>query len=129
MEPRRAHANERFYIEIAFESPLPDGAVPLAEFAGPLGPGGPALTFWTLTAALIDASDRSRLRLIGKVPTEAPAGIYRVTHIEIRWSADMPLSWTTVGVPLDTLEGDVLINVEPATGVTQPPIPALRSAG
>src|SRR5580704_156015 len=42
--PRHFHANERFFIEVAFETPLPEGAVPAAEFAGPLGPGGPALT-------------------------------------------------------------------------------------
>jgi hypothetical protein len=129
MEPRRAHANERFFIEVTFESPLPDGAVPLAEFAGPIGPGGPAMTFWTSTAALPDATDRSCVRLIGKVPTEAPTGLYRVTHLEIRWSAEMPLSWTPVQVPLATLGGDVLIRVEAATGLTQPSIPPLRSAG
>jgi hypothetical protein len=128
MEPRLAHANERFFIEVTFESPLPEGAIPLAEFAGPIGPGGPALTFWTSSAALLDAG-RSRVRLIGKVPTEAPAGLYRVTHIEVRWSAEMPLSWTPVPVPIDELGADVLIRVEEAAGLAQPTIPRLQSAG
>jgi hypothetical protein len=129
MEPRRAHANERFFIELAFESPLPEGAIPLAELAGPLGPGGPALTFWTSNATLIDAPDRSRVRVGGKVPQDAPPGLYRVTHIEIRWSPEMPLSWLPVPVPLDTLGGDVHLAVDPPAALTQPSIPPLRSAG
>jgi hypothetical protein len=127
MEPRRAHANERFVLDLTFDAPLPEGAIPLAELAGPIGPGGPALTFRTSNAALIDG-DRSRIRLSGKVPMEAPPGLYRVTQLEVRWAADMPLSWTPVPVPLGTL-GDVHIAVEPAAPQVQPAIPTLRSAG
>ena len=86
--PRHFHANERFFIEISFEEPLPEGAIPLAEFAGPIGPGGPALTFWTATSGPAEnaEADRRRVRLIGKVPAEAPPGMYRVTHVEVRWT-------------------------------------------
>jgi hypothetical protein len=129
--PRHFHANERFYIEIAFEAALPEGAVPLGEFAGPLGPGGPALTFWTSSAGPAEnaAGDRSRVRLIGKIPEEAPAGMYRLTHLEVRWAADMPLSWEAVGVPLKHLGGDVLISVDVAQAASQPAIPRVVAAG
>ncbi len=129
MPPRRAHAKERFFIEATFESPLPDGAIPLAEFAGPIGPGGPALTFWTSSAIPADGSDRSRLRLVGQVPEEAPPGLYRVTHLEVRWAPDMPLSWTPAPVPLDTLGAEVLIEVETSVARTQPAIPRITGAG
>ena len=129
--PRHFHANERFFIEIAFEEPLPEGALPLAEFAGPIGPGGPALTFWTFSAGPVEnaANDRSRVRLVGKIPEEAPAGMYRVTHLEVRWAADMPLSWEAVGVPLKHLGGDVLISVDVPQARSQPPIPKVVAAG
>jgi hypothetical protein len=129
--PRHFHANERFFIEIAFEEPLPEGALPLAEFAGPIGPGGPALTFWTTSAGPVDSasSDRSRVRLVGKIPEEAPAGMYRVTHLEVRWAADMPLSWEAVGVPLKHLGGDVLISVDVPQARSQPAIPKVLAAG
>jgi hypothetical protein len=129
--PRHFHANERFYIEIAFEAALPEGAVPLGEFAGPLGPGGPALTFWTSSAGPAEnaAGDRSRVRLIGKIPEEAPAGMYRLTHLEVRWAADMPLSWEAVSVPLKHLGGDVLISVDVAQAASQPAIPRVVAAG
>ena len=129
--PRHFHANERFFIEIRFEEPLPEGAVPLAEFAGPLGPGGPALTFWTSSSGPAEnaAGDRSRVRLIGKIPEEAPPGMYSVTHLEIRWTAQMPLSWEAVSVPLNQLGGDVLISVDVAAARSQPPIPRVVAAG
>jgi len=129
--PRHFHANERFFIEIAFEEPLPEGAVPLAEFAGPIGPGGPALTFWSNSAGPAEnaVGDRSRVRLIGKIPEEAPPGMYRVTHLEVRWAANMPLSWEAVGVPLKHLGGDVLISVDVAAAASQPPIPRVVAAG
>jgi hypothetical protein len=129
--PRHFHANERFFIEIRFEEPLPEGAIPLAEFAGPLGPGGPALTFWTSSAGPAEnaVGDRSRVRLVGKIPEEAPPGMYRVTHLEVRWAAEMPLSWEAVGVPLKHLGGDVLISVDVAAGRSQPPIPRVVAAG
>jgi hypothetical protein len=129
MQPRRAHAKERFFIEATFESPLPDGGIPLAEFAGPVGPGGPALTFWTSSAGPIEAADRRRMRLVGQVPEEAPPGLYRVTHLEVRWSADMPLSWEPARVPLDAVSGDIVIQVEPSAARSQPPIPRLIDAG
>ena len=129
--PRHFHANERFFIEIAFEESLPDGAVPLAEFAGPLGPGGPALTFWTFSAGPVEdgAADRRRVRLVGKIPEEAPAGMYRVTHLEVRWAAEMPLSWEAVGVPIKHLGGDVLISVDVPQARSQPAIPRVVAAG
>jgi len=129
--PRHFHANERFFIEISFEAPLPEGAIPLAEFAGPLGPGGPALTFWTSTAGPVEgaAGDRTRVRLVGKVPEEAPPGMYRVTHLEVRWAAEMPLSWEAVAVPLKHLGGDVLISIDEALARSQPAIPRVVAAG
>ncbi len=129
--PRHFHANERFFIEIAFEDALPEGAVPLAEFAGPIGPGGPALTFWTSSAAQAEdgPGDRRRMRLIGKIPEEAPPGLYRVTHLEVRWMAEMPLSWEAVEVPLKHLAGDVLISVDVPQARSQPPIPRVVAAG
>jgi hypothetical protein len=129
MQPRRAHAKERFFIDVTFESPLPEGAIPLAEFAGPIGPGGPALTFWTSSAGPATDGDRSRIRLVGQVPEEAPPGRYRVTHMEVRWAADMPLSWVPAPVVLDALDGDVLIEVEPPVARTQPEIPRIVDAG
>jgi hypothetical protein len=129
MQPRRAHAKERFFIEATFESPLPEGAIPLAEFAGPIGPGGPALTFWTTTTGAAETADPRRVRLIGKVPEEAPPGLYRVTHLEVRWTAEMPLSWETAKVPLDAVGGDIVIQVEPTATLSQPPIPRLIDAG
>jgi hypothetical protein len=129
--PRHFHANERFFIEISFEEPLPEGAIPLAEFAGPIGPGGPALTFWTSTAGPAEnaAGDRSRVRLVGKVPEEAPPGMYRVTHLEVRWAAEMPLSWEAVAVPLKHLGGDVIIAIDEALARSQPAIPRVLAAG
>jgi hypothetical protein len=128
--PRHFHANERFFIDVAFEEPLPEGAVPLAEFAGPLGPGGPALTFWTFSAGSADnAGDRKRMRLVGKIPEEAPPGMYRVTHLEVRWGAEMPLSWEAVPVPLRHLGADVLISVDVPQARSQPPIPRVVAAG
>ena len=129
--PRHFHANERFFIEIRFEEALPEGAVPLAEFAGPIGPGGPALTFWTSTAGPAEnaAGDRSRVRVIGKVPEEAPPGIYRITHLEVRWAAEMPLSWEAVAVPLKHLGGDVIIAIDEALARSQPAIPRVLAAG
>jgi len=129
MQPRLAHPKERFFIEATFEAPLPEGAVPLAEFAGPIGPGGPALTFWTSSAGPAAGSDRSRMRLVGQVPEEAPPGLYRVTHLEVRWTAEMPLSWEPARVPLDALGEDVLIQVEAAATKSQPHIPRLIAAG
>lgn len=130
-QPRHFHANERFFIEIAFDAPLPEGAIPLAEFAGPLGPGGPALTFWTSTAgpAGSDAGTHCQVRLVGKIPEEAPPGMYRLTHLEVRWAAEMPLSWEAVGVPLKHLGGDVLISVDVPAARSQPPIPRVVAAG
>lgn len=129
--PRHFHANERFFIEIAFEEPLPEGAVPLAEFAGPLGPGGPALTFWTSSAGPAEnaPADRSCVRLVGKIPEEAPAGMYRMTHLEVRWTAEMPLSWEAVSVPLKHLGADVLISVDVPQARSQPSIPRVVAAG
>jgi hypothetical protein len=129
MQPRLAHTKERFFIEARFETPLPEGALLLAEFAGPIGPGGPALTFWTSTSGPAAGTDRSTMRLIGQVPEEAPPGLYRVTHLEVRWSADMPLSWEPAKVPLDALGADVLIQVEASVTRSQPPIPRLIAAG
>jgi hypothetical protein len=128
-QPRHFHANERFFVEMTFESPLPEGAVPLAEMSGPIGPGGPALTFWTTTAAEIDGSRRTRMRLIGKIPEEAPPGLYRIMHCEVRWTADMPLSWVPVVVPLGGLGGDVLISVDVPAERSQPEIPRVTAAG
>ena len=129
--PRHFHANERFFIEIAFEEPLPEGALPLAEFAGPIGPGGPALTFWTSSSASGEqaADDRKRVRLIGKVPADAPPGLYRVTHLEVRWTLDMPLSWEPVAVPIAHLGSDVLVSIDEAAALSQPPIPRVVGAG
>jgi hypothetical protein len=129
--PRHFHANERFFVEISFEAPLPEGAVPLAEFAGPIGPGGPALTFWTTSAGPAEnaAGDRSRVRLVGKVPEEAPPGMYRMTHLEVRWAADMPLSWEAVAVPLKHLGSEVIISIDEALARSQPPIPRVVAAG
>jgi hypothetical protein len=130
--PRHFHANERFFIEITFEAPLPEGAVPLAEFAGPIGPGGPALTFWTYQAGPgeTDPGDRRCVRLTGKVPADAPSGLYRVTHLEVRWAAEMPLSWEPVVVPLHQhLGGDVVISVDEALARSQPAIPRVVEAG
>jgi hypothetical protein len=129
--PRHFHANERFFIEISFEEPLPEGAVPVAEFAGPIGPGGPALTFWTTSTGSAEGAegDRSRVRLIGKVPEEAPAGMYRVTHLEVRWAAEMPLSWVAAAVPLKHLGGDVIISIDEALARSQPAIPRVVAAG
>jgi hypothetical protein len=129
MQPRLAHAKERFFIEAMFEASLPEGAILLAEFAGPIGPGGPVLTFWTSSSSPADGADRSRMRLVGQVPEEAPTGLYRVTHLEVRWTADMPLSWEPAKVPLDALGADVLIRVEASAARTQPPIPRLIAAG
>jgi hypothetical protein len=129
--PRHFHANERFFIEIAFEEALPEGAIPLAEFAGPIGPGGPALTFWTSSSGPAEnaAEDRRRVRLIGKVPEEAPPGMYRVTHVEVRWTDEMPLSWVSVPVPIKHLGGDVLVSIDEALARSQPPIPRVVEAG
>lgn len=129
--PRHFHANERFYIEISFEEPLPEGAIPLAEFAGPIGPGGPALTFWTATSGPAEnaESDRRRVRLIGKVPADAPPGMYRVTHVEVRWTEAMPLSWEAVAVPIKHLGSDVLVSIDEALARSQPPIPRIVAAG
>jgi hypothetical protein len=129
--PRHFHANERFFIEIAFEEPLPEGALPLAEFAGPIGPGGPALTFWTSSSAPAEhgGNDRKGVRLIGKVPADAPPGMYRVTHVEIRWTADMPLSWEPVAVPIGQLGKDVLVLIDDALARSQPRIPRVVQAG
>jgi hypothetical protein len=129
--PRHFHANERFFIEITFEDALPDGAIPFAEFAGPIGPGGPALTFWTSSAGQAEnaAGDRRRLRLIGKIPEEAPPGMYRVTHLEVRWAAEMPLSWEAVAVPLKHLGDDVLVSVDVPQARSQPAIPRVVAAG
>jgi hypothetical protein len=128
--PRHFHANERFFIEIAFEEALPDGAIPLAECAGPWGPRGPALTFWTFSAGPSEdvPGDCRRVRLVGKIPEEAPAGMYRVTHLEVRWAAEMPLSWEAVGVPLKHLGGDVLISVDVPQARSQPAIPRVVAA-
>jgi hypothetical protein len=129
--PRHFHANDRFFIEIAFEEALPEGAIPLAEFAGPIGPGGPALTFWTTTSgpAELAPDDRRRVRLIGKVPADAPPGMYRVTHVEVRWTNDMPLSWEAVAVPLKHLGSDVLVSIDEALPLSQPAIPRILRAG
>jgi len=129
--PRHFHANERFYIELSFEEPLPEGAIPVAEFAGPLGPGGPALTFWTSTSgpAENDTGDRRRIRLIGKVPADAPPGMYRVTHVEVHWTGDMPLSWEAVAVPIKHLGSDVLVSIDEALARSQPAIPRVVAAG
>jgi hypothetical protein len=129
--PRHFHANERFFIEIAFEEPLPEGAIPLAEFAGPIGPGGPALTFWTSSSgpAENDEGDRRRVRLIGKVPADAPPGMYRITHVEVRWTAEMPLSWEAVAVPIKHLGRDVLVSIDEALARSQPAIPRVVAAG
>jgi hypothetical protein len=129
--PRHFHANERFFIELSFEEPLPEGATPLAEFAGPIGPGGPALTFWTTSSGPAESasSDRRQVRLIGKVPPDAPPGMYRVTHAEVRWTAEMPLSWEAVAVPIKQLGSDVLISVDEALARSQPPIPRVVQAG
>ena len=129
--PRHFHANERFFIELAFDEPLPDGALPLAEFAGPIGPGGPALTFWTSSSGPADEAedDRKRVRLIGKVPAEAPPGMYRVTHVEVHWAPEMPLSWEAVAVPIAQLGTDVLVSVDEALARSQPQIPRVVQAG
>jgi hypothetical protein len=129
--PRHFHANERFFIEITFEESLPEGAIPLAEFAGPIGPGGPALTFWSSSTGPAEnaAGDRRRVRLIGKVPADAPPGMYRVTHLEVRWTADMPLSWEAIAVPLKHLGGDVIISIDEALAKSQPAIPRVVAAG
>jgi len=129
--PRHFHANERFFIEITFEDEIPEGAIPLAEFAGPLGPGGPALTFWTSSSGPAEnaAADRRKVRLIGKVPADAPPGMYRVTHLEVRWTQEMPLSWEAVVVPLKQLGSDVLISVDEARIPSQPAIPRVVAAG
>ena len=130
LPPRHFHANERFFIEITFEEALPEGAIPLAEFAGPIGPSGPALTFWTSTAAPAEnVAGRHSVRLIGKIPEEAPPGMYRVTHLEVRWRADMPLSWEAVAVPLKHLGGDVLVSVDVPQARSQPAIPRVVTAG
>jgi hypothetical protein len=129
MQPRHTHANERFFIEATFETPLPSGAVPVAEFAGPIGPGGPAMTFWSTSAGPAEMPDPRCVRLIGKVPAEAPPGLYRVTHLEVRWTAEMPLSWIPARVPIEALGEDILIEVDAPTGITQPPIPRLLTAG
>lgn len=122
------HAHEHFFVDVSFAGPLPEGAVPSAEFAGPLGPGGPALTFWTTSDADIDG-DRTRFRLSGIIPREAPAGTYRVTFVQIGWSEDMPPAWTPVLRNLENLGGDAVIVVDPARAVVQPPIPDVVGIG
>jgi hypothetical protein len=122
------HAHEHFFVEVTFAGPLPEGSIPAAEFAGPLGPGGPALTFWTTAHAPIDGS-RTRMRLSGIIPREAPAGTYRVTLVQIDWTDDMPPAWTPVVLHLDHLGGDAVIIVDPPNPRPQPVLPDVVSIG
>ncbi len=122
------HAHEHFFVDVTFASPLPDGAVPSAEFAGPLGPGGPALTFWTAADTDIDG-DRRRFRLSGIIPREAPAGTYRITFVQIGWSEDMPPAWNPVLRTLDQLGGDAVIIVDPPRHLVQPAVPEVVGIG
>jgi hypothetical protein len=55
--------------------------------------------------------------------------MYRVTHLEVRWTPEMPLSWEAVGVPLKHLGGDVLISIDVALARSQPAIPRVVAAG
>ena len=129
LQPRRFHANDRFVVEFTFEATLPEGALPLAELAGPIGPGGPALTFWSTAVAFVEGSERRRVRLSGKVPADAAPGLYRITHLEVRWTPEMPLSWEPVVVPLAGLGRDVTIEVDHPAESGQPPIPNVIAAG
>jgi len=122
------HAHEHFFVEVTFAAALPDGAVPSAEFAGPLGPGGPALTFWTTADADIDG-DRKRFRLSGIIPRESPAGTYRITFVQVGWSEDMPPSWSPVLRNLENLGGDAVIIVDPPRVLVQPEIPEVAGIG
>jgi hypothetical protein len=122
------HAHEHFFVEVTFAGPLPEGAVPSAEFAGPLGPGGPALTFWTTASAPI-GGDGTRMRLSGIIPREAPAGTYRVTLVQIGWTEEMPPAWTPVVLHLDNLGGDAIIIVDPANPRPQPNLPDVVGIG
>jgi hypothetical protein len=55
--------------------------------------------------------------------------MYRVTHLEVRWAAEMPLSWEAVAVPLKHLGGDVVVSIDEALGRSQPAIPRVIAAG
>lgn len=122
------HAHEHFFVDVTFAAPLPEGAIPAAEFAGPLGPGGPALTFWTTAHAELEG-ERRRIRLSGIIPREAPAGTYRITLVQITWSEDMPPAWTPVALRLDNLGGDAVIVVDAPNPRPQPPIPEVVRIG
>jgi hypothetical protein len=122
------HAHEHFSVEVSFVSALPDGAVPTAEFAGPLGPGGPALTFWTTSDTDMDGG-RRRFRLSGIIPREAPAGTYRITFVQVGWSDDMPPAWSPVLRSLSSLGGDAVIVVDPPRTIVQPPVPEVAGIG
>lgn len=127
-QPRRFHAHDHFFLDASFAATLPEGGLPLAQLAGPLGPGGPALTFWTDASTPVDG-DRRHFRLNGEIPRDAPPGTYRVTRLEIHWSEDSPPSWVPVTLALDRLDGEVTIVVDPTKVGTQPPIPAVLSLG
>jgi len=55
--------------------------------------------------------------------------MYRVTHLEVRWGAEMPLSWEPVVVPIKHLGSDVLISIDEAKEKSQPAIPRVLAAG
>jgi hypothetical protein len=122
------HAHDHFFVDVLFEAPLPEGALPAAEFAGPLGPGGPALTFWTSSFSA-EPSDPRRVRMNGVIPREAPAGTYRVTVVRVGWSDDMPPAWEPVDLRLDQLGGDAVMVVDPPNPRPQPVLPEIVGVG
>lgn len=122
------HAHDHFFVDLLFAGPLPEGAIPRAEFSGPIGPGGPALTFWT-TAMTLEPDDPRRVRLSGVIPRDAPPGTYRINVVRVGWSDEMPPAWEPVDLRLDQLGGDAVMIVDPARPNPQPPLPAIVGVG
>ena len=106
--------------------PFPKPGQPTTTTTAP-----PPATTPATTPATVPAQPPARVpvRANEDARSQAPAGMYRLTHLEVRWSAEMPLSWEAVPVPTKDLGVDVLIPVDVLQARSPPPIPRVLAAG
>lgn len=121
--PRHFPPHGLFELEARFDGPLPSEAYLTASLAGPQGlDGGPTTELHSEDAVIED--DRRTVRLTGKIPYDAPAGMYKVTSLVMRWR-DAPPTWLPIALSFHDLDGAGTIYIDPERVTPRPDVPQL----
>lgn len=123
-KPRHFKAGTSFYLDVAFDSPLPAEAIPNAFLRGPLEGPSPGSQDIATSSSSMRMPD-GKIRISGNIPPDVPAGTYKVTSMRMDWAAGAPTSWRPVPIDFSHLDEDKTIIVDAPDHPPQPALPKL----